>query len=136
MQLFCLREFLPNHEAYCLVLCLFVFLLTRVALACFVCAQSTKQKLKVELIPRDSIRNGLDKKIAFMERKIQDEKKKYAFVFGISTCFCFSRAEYHFHTHPCILVCIFNIILQSAQRPECSAKGVSRCRSELHENHR
>jgi hypothetical protein len=42
------------------------------------CAQSTKQKLKVELIPRDAIRDGLERLIASMERKIQDEKKKYA----------------------------------------------------------
>ncbi len=41
-------------------------------------AQSTKQKLKVELIPRDAIRDGLERLIASMERKIQDEKKKYA----------------------------------------------------------
>ena len=42
------------------------------------CKQSTKQKLKVELIPRDAIRDGLERLIASMERKIQDEKKKYA----------------------------------------------------------
>ena len=71
------------------------------------CAQSTKQKLKVELIPRDSIRDGLDKKIALVERKIQDEKKKCALVFvcfRLSLPFSRHTSDHHFYpmfSEPC-----------------------------------